>query len=195
MGWLFTHGQTRAELIRHLIRAEDGAKALHVTLCHCVRGNVLWTVREVTPKTGEHGCLPGFPQRYIGCDLLACRRGFGWGYKDLCERMGPLYYHCPLPYLDMVPEENADWRAAVRAWHARRARPIAIGEIWSLMPSCSVRAVEIVSLRPLRGRGRPNGVLYRLTRDLLDVQQTQIESEPDSPQLPLPALLDDQATT
>lgn len=180
MGWLFTPGQTRAELIRRLTRTEDGPLARHVTLAHCVRGNVLWTVREVTPKTDESGRLPGFPYRYIGCDLMAAERGFGWGYKDLCESMGPFYYHCPLAYLDQVPEANAEWRAAVREWHARRARPIHVGDIWSLVPRCKVRAVEIVSVRPLRGRGRPDGVLYRIKRDLLDFCQLKAGAESES---------------
>lgn len=197
MGWLFTQNQTRAQLIRHLIRTEDNARARYVTLAHCVRGNVLWTVREVTYKTDAFGYLPGFPYRYIGCDLMAGRRGFGWGYKDLCESMGPCYYHCPLTYLATVPEANADWRAAVRHWHERQSRPIHVGDIWLLVPRCSVRAVEIVSVRPLRGRGRPDGVLYRLKRDLLDFCQLQtgVESEPVPAveQLPLPSFPSEQA--
>lgn len=197
MGWLFTQGQTRAQLIQHLIRTQDSELARRVTLAHCTKGNVLWTVREVTYKTPASGYLPGFAQRYIGCDLLACQRRYGWGYKDLCESMGPCYYHCPLAYLAMVPEANAHWRAAVRLWHERQSRPIHVGDLWSLVPGCTVRAVEIVSVRPLRGRGRPDGVLYRLKPELLDVRQLQtgIESgpAPTAEQLPLPSFPSDQA--
>lgn len=197
MGWLFTQGQTRAQLIHHLIRTQDSERAHRLTLAHCTKGNVLWTVREVTYKTDAFGYLPGFPQRYIGCDLMAFRRSYGWGYKDLCEGMGPLYYHCPLAYLALVPEANADWRAAVRHWHERQSRPIHVGDIWSLVPRCSVRAVEIVSVRPLRGRGRPDGVLYRIKRELLDFCQLKTSAEsgpsPIAAQLPLPDFSSEQA--
>lgn len=189
MGWLFTPGQSRSQLIERLIRHDDNERARHLTLAHCVRGNVLWTVREVTFKTTESGYLPGFPQRYIGCDLMACQRGFGWGYKDMSESMGPCYYHCPLAYLDRVPEANAEWRAAVRLWHERHSRPIRVGEIWSIVPGCSVRAVEIVSARPLRGRGRHDGVIYRIRLDLLDFRQQDAAPESEDAQLPLPAFV------
>lgn len=193
MGWLFTRGQTRADLIRRLTRTEDGPQALHTTVANCVRGNVLWTVREITYKTDAFGYLPGFPQRYIGCDLMASQRGFGWGYKDLSESAGPFYYHCPLAYLDMAPEANADWRAAVRAWHERQSRPIHVGDIWSLVPGYSVRAVEIVSVRPLRGRSRPDGLLYRIRRDQLDSRQLELQPAEPEVQLPLMAFAADPA--
>lgn len=34
--------------------------------------------------------------------------------------MHPYYYSCPLSYLDLAPEQSAEWRAGVRAYHARR---------------------------------------------------------------------------
>ena len=39
--------------------------------------------------------------------------------------MHPYYYTCPLSYLDLAPEQSADWRAGVRAYHARRRTPTA----------------------------------------------------------------------
>ena len=41
------------------------------------------------------------------------------------ESMHPYYYTCPLSYLDLAPEQSADWRAGVRAYHARRRTPTA----------------------------------------------------------------------
>jgi hypothetical protein len=92
-----------------------------------LRGNVLWSVVELTAKVeGVHRDLaPGQSLRYIRCDLLE-RSGNQWGYKPLEESMHPYYYSCPLSYLDLAPEQSADWRAGVRAYHARRRTPTAV---------------------------------------------------------------------
>ena len=74
---------------------------------------------------GVHRDLaPGQSLRYIRCDLLE-RSGGQWGYKPLDESMHPYYYTCPLSYLDLAPEQSADWRAGVRAFHTRRRIPTA----------------------------------------------------------------------
>ncbi|HHW1804892.1 TPA: hypothetical protein ACUT6U_000987 [Pseudomonas aeruginosa] len=120
MGWLFS-SRTRSELIQNLIRSEDTARASVRVLVHSLRGNVLWSVSEVTAKTtGVHPDLvPGESMRYIRCDLLQ-RRGGEWGYKAMDESMAPYYYSCPLRYLDMAKELSSEWREKVRAHHARR---------------------------------------------------------------------------
>ncbi|XEG74731.1 hypothetical protein QA447_11045 [Pseudomonas sp. abacavir_1] len=120
MGWLFS-SRTRAELIQDLIRPEDTARAYVRVLVHTLRGNVLWSVTEVTAKTeGVHPDLaPGESMRYIRCDLLQRSSG-EWGYKAMDESMGPYYYSCPLRYLDMAKELSPGWREKVRAHHARR---------------------------------------------------------------------------
>ncbi|MBB1606112.1 MULTISPECIES: hypothetical protein [unclassified Pseudomonas] len=120
MGWLFS-SRTRAELIRDLTQPEDQARARVHVIAHTLRGNVLWSVTEVTAKTeGVHPDLaPGESMRYIRCDLLQ-RRGGEWGYKAMDESMAPYYYSCPLRYLDMAKELSPGWREKVRAHHARR---------------------------------------------------------------------------
>lgn len=113
MGWLFTQGQTRRALIEELTEAETTAEgSFRRCLKHTLRGNVLWTVWEITRTNGSMW-------RYIGCDLLQCDKGYGWGYKDLTEADGPFYYSCPPAYLDLVPEANAEWRETVRAQHEK----------------------------------------------------------------------------
>ncbi|MGH8549817.1 MAG: hypothetical protein ACRERU_14675 [Methylococcales bacterium] len=100
-------------MVEDLIKDETTAEgSLRRCLKHTLRGNVLWTVWEITRADGSMW-------RYIGCDLLQCQRGFGWGYKDLTEADGPYYYSCPPIYLALVPEANAEWREAVRAQHER----------------------------------------------------------------------------
>jgi len=120
MGWLFS-SRTRAELIRNLTQPEDQARARVRVIAHTLRGNVLWSVTEVTAKTeGVHPDLaPGESMRYIRCDLLQCSGG-EWGYKAMDESMAPYYYSCPLRYLDMAKELSPGWREKVRAYHARR---------------------------------------------------------------------------
>ncbi|HCF6594763.1 hypothetical protein SAMN05216577_111182 [Pseudomonas citronellolis] len=124
MGWLFS-SRTRSELVQDLIRPEDTARASVRVLVHTLRGNVLWSVTEVTAKTtGVHPDLsPGESMRYIRCDLLQ-RSGGEWGYKVMDESMAPYYYSCPLRYLDMAKELSPTWREKVRAHHARRRQPV-----------------------------------------------------------------------
>ncbi|CAM2187777.1 conserved hypothetical protein [Paraburkholderia sacchari] len=127
MGWLFEHGQTRAQLIARLTRDETYDGLIRRCLRHCTSGNVLWTVWEIG-RTDEA------PRRFIGCDLLAWDKACaGWGYKDMCEQMEPLYYSCPLAYLDMVPPAAPAWREQVRAWHAARSRSLARGDVLTLI--------------------------------------------------------------
>lgn len=120
MGWLFS-SRTRAELIRDLTQPEDQAHAHVRVIAHTLRGNVLWSVTEVTAKTeGVHpGLALGESMRYIRCDLLQRRDG-EWGYKAMDESMAPYYYSCPLRYLDMAKELSPGWREKVRAYHAQR---------------------------------------------------------------------------
>lgn len=137
MGWLFGHGQTRAQLIARLTRDEEHDGSTRHCLRHCLSGNILWTVWEIR-RAGVA------PFRYIGCDLLAWDKGCsGWGYKDLCEEMQPFYYSCPLAYLDMVPPAAPAWREQVRAWHAAHSRTLAAGDILTLSGLSITEAVVV----------------------------------------------------
>lgn len=176
MGWLFTHGATRADIISRCTGLEDNEHGRWTTLSYCTKGNVLWSVVEWLRKdTGETKC-------FIACHLLAPHKAFGWGYKNMDESMGPYYYSCPLAYLDMAPEACPEWRQGVRDWHARMSRKVSVGDVWTLI-GCKVRMVEITSVRPLRGRGKSDGVLYRLPRKLLGekVLDSDIDAGPQQP--------------
>lgn len=126
MGWTFSYDNSRREIIA---RRTQGTTQADGTRWECLRhtaiGNVLWTVWEVTP-----GDTTKPASRFIGCDLLASGgKSMGWGYKDMCESMGPCYYTCPLSYLEMVPPRNEEWRAMVREYHAARSRKVSIGDV------------------------------------------------------------------
>jgi hypothetical protein len=115
MGWLFTYGQTRKQLIHERTTGWKSEKGSTQCLTHCTRGNVLWAVWERYHRDTGHF------ERYITCDLMQTQRSYGWGYKDMCESMHPYYYSCPEKYLDMVPKVASQaWREKVREYHARR---------------------------------------------------------------------------
>jgi len=139
MGWLFTVGSTRRELIaertQNWQRASNEILVESTCLAHCFRGGhfsgVLWSVWERTFTKDGHEVEP--TQRWIACDLLQySKSNDGWGYKDMEESMGPYFYSCPLGYLGMVPIEqfggNEEWRKGVQSYHQRlkekRARRI-----------------------------------------------------------------------
>lgn len=151
MGWLYSHA-TRQQVIESLI----GPDANIATLKHCTVGNILWTVCE-SAKTGR---------KFIACYLLGRNNG-QWGYKDMEESMHPYYYSCPLPYLAEAPEANADWRVKVRAYHAQRARKLAVGRTYALVGSTLPR-VTIIQLKPLRGTY--NGTTYRVRKQMVGAE-------------------------
>jgi hypothetical protein len=128
MGWLFTRGLSRKDLIRERTqdweRASGEVQIKSTCLAHCYRGGiysgVLWAVWERTFVGGEQPT-----ERWITCDLLRYQKDYGWGYKDLDESMFPYFFSCPLKYLDMVPMEqfggHAEWRECVKRYHAQQA--------------------------------------------------------------------------
>ncbi len=157
MGWLFKSGYDKSMLIKDLIKGEENEQQARRTRVHCVRGNVLWSVIEITHKQ-EHRT-----ERFIACHLLASEKGYGWGYKDMCESMHPLYYSCPLKYLEMVPEvANESWRELVRHYHQRRN--VQVGQRVKVVGS-SIPWVNIISRSPLIGEH--NGVSYRVPSRML----------------------------
>jgi hypothetical protein len=154
MGWLFTHGATRSDIIKSRIKTEENETRRYETLKHCLVGNVLWTVNRITVKeTGEE-------KLFIGCDLLRAQRGYGWGYKDMEESSHPFYYSCPLAYLEMVPEKCAAWREGVRKYH----RKLVVGQTYKLA-NCRIPEITITSLRPLCGQY--GGLTYRIRKALI----------------------------
>ena len=161
MGWTFTREATRADIIAERLAPWSNDTHAGRTLRHCTKGNVLWTVRELTDKRSR------VTERYIGCDLLQRERGYGWGYKDMCESVHPYYYTCPLAYLDLVPVTCEGWRERVREYHARQKRRLTIGATYTLIGR-EVPHVEIVRLRPLIGRH--NGRTYRVSKSYIGDQ-------------------------
>ena len=127
MGWDYTQGATRGDIVKELTTSTERCKTIAFQVC----GAVLWTVQEA--RRLNHDWQPyGEPVRFIGCYLLegSIKRtaGCSAGYKAMEEEMGPYYYTCPLHFLDLVPEPDSDiareWRRKVREWHQEKRQPL-----------------------------------------------------------------------
>ena len=169
MGWTISYDKTRSEMIAERTRSTTQADGTRwECLRHTAVGNVLWVVWEVTP--GEPVPPRAFrpPYRFIGCDLLAPGgKGWGWGYKDMCESMGPCYYTCPLAYLELVPVvANAEWRESVREYHSARNRKVNVGDRL-VFKGLSIPDVEIVEKVGRRLVGVHAGCRYRISPKVL----------------------------
>lgn len=169
MGWLFTLGASRKNIIADLTERQESASAIYETLAHCCVGNNLWVVQARTMKaTGER-------IRFIALYLLQ-RSSDGWGYKDMDETCGPHYFNCPLKYLDMAPEGAVnqyakDWREAVKTYWAGRQKSCAlaaklkIGDIFRSRRSGTIFAfIEPLGKHWLIAREIESGRVYRVRR-------------------------------
>jgi hypothetical protein len=160
MGWLFTHGASRKDIIEDLSRerVQENGNGIR-TLRKSFRGNTMYVLHETF---GEK------PMKFIAVYLL--QNSGGWGYKDMDEGMLPYYFDCPVSFLDEADppmNENArNWREKVREYAAKRStKKPKVGEKWSLV-HCKFESAKIVSLKPLTGRA-PNGGVYKIPRRML----------------------------
>jgi len=168
MGWLFTQGQTRKQLITRLTSNWENENGTSFTcLRHTCTGNNLWTVWEVTKE--------GKSYRFIGLDMMKPQAGYGWGYKDLDERAGPTYVNCPEAYLDMVDDPGGyatEWRVRVREYWAtmrsQRAKVAGLkpGMVISLVGTI-IPHVTIYSVTGQRVTGSYMGTTYRIPLAML----------------------------
>jgi hypothetical protein len=113
MGWFYTYGASRQDIIRELTEDHRDTTGFH-TLAKFSNGfTQLYAVHEYRTAQGE-------TKRFIGVYLLQ-RSSEGWGYKPMEEEMHPYFYGCPLKYLDMAPVACAEWREKVKAYWKHRA--------------------------------------------------------------------------
>lgn len=120
MGWLFGYYERRT-LIEHLVNG-NGVK----TLKHFLSGNNLWCVHE---HDGQRwACLyllRGSPK--------VKNDPYNWGYKDVCESMGPNEISFPYTWLDLLTPTDSkyanEWRARVKA-RGEKLQKATIGSKW-----------------------------------------------------------------
>lgn len=163
MGWTYGWG-TRRELVAYLTRPVDKPSYRIRTLAKAYRGMVLWTVQEITQadKVPRKGIIA----YQLGGDV---RNGYGWGYKDVDETMGPYQVTCPLKFLEMVPlppdsRWAPEWRERVRAYAARLAQPLTVGQRIQLS-GLTIKTGEIARLEGRKVFVRSEeGYVYRVPR-------------------------------
>ncbi len=102
MGWDFTRGASKQDIVDELTRPFKTDNVEAKTLKYKVKGNTLWQVLEY--KENETTKV------LIVCCLLKNKRGYGWGYKSMPEGMHPFYYNCPLEYFLLAPVACQEWR-------------------------------------------------------------------------------------
>jgi len=196
MGWLITQGATKKDIIQDRIKGWENDNVKASAIAHCLRGNTLWIVIEIIYKKDVFPEVPTFrivqppppirkageSFRFIECDLLRYDKGYGYGYKDMEESMGPYKWDCPLSYLKMVPVVgDQKWRDGVIEYHAKRNRKDNVEElkknfalaqegkgrcILHLIGS-TVKSILVCSITPkVRGYDAENeyGKLYRIPR-------------------------------
>jgi hypothetical protein len=104
MGWTFAW-RTKKEIVQHLTESLGrNNDVLTVKVVHRVY------YAAIRPKDGSPGVI------FVA--LLRKDNGYGWGYKDMDETMGPVESSCPIGLLDLVPcpdnEYARRWRERVR---------------------------------------------------------------------------------
>ena len=126
MGWLYQDQPLRHEkpvdyFRRELTSSRDGRSST-VLDAAAVRGTVYAAVRNVNYPT------PGADYVYCAVILFKNNERDGFGYKDMCESMGPCEIDCPdrimklLSPVEQIPNPSytADWRQRVAAAKERR---------------------------------------------------------------------------
>jgi hypothetical protein len=112
MGWDFIKGYTKRDMIDYLTRQSW-------VFDYRVVGRNLWIVGgDVHIDASGHA---GGNRKIVLC-LLDNQPGFGWGYKDMTESMGPCEVDCPEVLLNQAPVTCQSWRDKVRAYHTSQRK-------------------------------------------------------------------------
>lgn len=111
MGWFYTQGATRQDIIQELTGDRWETDKFRTLAKYSNGFTQLFAVHEVEYE--------GEIKRFIALYLLQ-RSRYGWGYKPMDEACHPYYYACPLKYLEMAPETCKEWRDGVRNYWKRR---------------------------------------------------------------------------
>jgi hypothetical protein len=155
MGWLISHDFTKEEQVADLVKGWEREGKGTKCIAHSVRGNVLYGVYVPTVQ-GVEGTEA---ERFIMVILLRKDLGYGWGYKDMAEEMGPFKYDCPLKYLAMAPTVRCqEWRDGVLANASRKKatkiEPGCVIRFASGYKDCLGNSLNGVESKILRKQGR-----------------------------------------
>lgn len=172
MGWIFKTNQSKADLIADRTRNQETEGCKYECLSYRVIGNHLWKISKYTNKETGKVIME------ICLDLLSSQKNYGWGYKDLCESMGPSYYDCPLSFLNECPavldsQYAVGWRDAVRQYHASKKiqkskyANVEIGRMYTIIGSDEVPNITITGKHKNRWVGVYNGNKYQIPAEML----------------------------
>ena len=165
---------SRKELVEEVTKTWENEHAVQVAEKKFFSGNDLWVLFKRTSKHASTDI-----ERFIVLFKIS-RWGEGnWAYKPIEESMGPFEYSCPISFLDAAqhpfpdgyPEGYSDWRAAVRAHHARRNQKVAVGQTVKLTNGREYRVTEVRG-RKISGIGVDDGYRYTLPRKMLSAVQS-----------------------
>ena len=127
MGWYFTPGITRDDLVKELVTTmAEGCTLLAHQVVVENGSHVLWSAVEMTPEFVAKHEMPG--RHLITCNLLEAGGG-GWGYKPMDEFMGPYFYSVPLHYFELAPGGNEEWRNNVRVHRGVPVGQLTLAEV------------------------------------------------------------------
>lgn len=183
MGWLFTYGQSKQELIEKRVRKEENENGIWEYPEHALKGKCLWKILYHTNKqTGESTkiiCLDLIEAQYDK-NSKGKKEFYGYGYKDMDETMGPCYYDCPLSFLEKVPCPNSNyapaWRKKVIEYHAQSKMQketyssLAIGKTYSLIHA-SIPQITIVGKIKRSFIGEYQGKRYRIPKHMIGTER------------------------
>lgn len=157
MGSYYGYPNRPALVAELTTRWQSGEKYME-TVAHTLRGNVLWAVHRWVDAEGQVISTSDDRGGHFIYAYLLQVHGGDWGYKPLEESSGPVYYTCPLKYLDMAAETHPEWREKVRNYHRAKKRTFEIGQWYEYANEGIVR---ISRINPLCGW--LDGTEYRLT--------------------------------
>jgi hypothetical protein len=164
---------SRGELVAEVTKSWENEGFTQVAEKKFFSGNDLWVLFA---RTSKHASTD--VERFIVLFKIS-RWGEGnWAYKPIEESMGPLEHSCPVSFLDAAqhpfpngyPEGYHDWRANVRAYHARKNQKLVLGQIVKLTNN---REYKIATFRGRKAFGYDveTGGYYHIPRRMLTSQE------------------------
>lgn len=179
MGFDYTFGVTKQELVDQVTRTWSNDYYRFECIKKSMRGRQLWTVWERTNmKSGEVArtiCLFLFSS-FVEYDISG--KNTVYGYKSMQESSHPFYYDCPVSFLKMTTEgENPAWREEVLARVNRRkevnniVKTIQKGQYITLVGS-KIPFVEVYYANGKTIIGQYGGTKYRIPKGMIGQQVT-----------------------
>lgn len=176
MGWTFTRGASKADIIREVTTRRpfeyQGKTITDRVLDRSLAGNALWVLFERTIDA------PGQPRQvevFITLFLLSrSRESGGWGYTDMDAASHPYTYSAPLRFLERAPVENEEWRAGVHAYWRDREKTanlratLKVGDKVRLKNGFKPASVTIIEVGKTFVGLSEEGRRYRVKPDQMD---------------------------